>query len=118
MILKKADADTLRKRAMRSEYSTAPIPDLALKCSEKPSVKKMDASEFSAIEKDSESLIGVEGAGLRNSWETPEIKSLIENRKEEKTISKFQPEVLKEQQNVLLKNGSVIKGSTYQIGKK
>jgi hypothetical protein len=117
-ILKKADAEGLRKRAMRSEYSTAPIPDLALKCSEKPSVKKIDTGEFSEVEKDSESLIGVEGAGLRNSWETPEIKSLIENRKEEKTISKFQPEVLKEQQSVLLKNGSVIKGSTYQIGKK
>ncbi len=118
-ILQKADADGLRKRAQRKEFSSAPIPTLSLRCTEKPTITKVDNMvTFNAQKKDTESLIGVEGAKLKNTWETPEIVSHIENRKEEKTISNFQPEVLKQPERILLKNGSIVKGSIYQIGKK
>ncbi|MBP9161990.1 MAG: ankyrin repeat domain-containing protein [Leptospiraceae bacterium] len=126
-ILEKADAEGLRRRAMRTEYSTAPIPTLNLRCSEKPSVKKAEpTSEADATAKkvEMDNLVGVEGAKLRNTWETPEILTLIDNRKEEKAISNLQPEVLKlpdfpkQPEAALLKNGTLIKGSIYQMGKK
>lgn len=118
-ILQKADAEGLKNRAQRKEFSSSPLPDLTLRCSEKPTIAKYEnTTAFESQKKDTESLIGVEGGKLKNSWERQEIVSHIENKKEEKTISTFKPEVLKTPERILLKNGTVIKGSIYQFGRK
>ena len=114
-VLEKAEAEGLKNRAQRKEFSNAVIPDLSLRCSEKPVTKSMDPNELSTRQKELDDLVGVESAKLKNTSESPIIISLVENRKAEKEVINFQPDTFKKPEILLLKNGKAVKGPIYII---
>ena len=114
-VLEKAEAEGLKNRAQRKEFSNAVIPDLSLRCSEKPVTKSMDPNELSSGQKELDDLVGVESAKLKNTSESPIIISLVENRKAEKEVINFQPDTFKKPEILLLKNGKAVKGPIYII---
>lgn len=114
-VLEKAEAEGLKNRAQRKEFSNAVIPDLSLRCSEKPVTKSMDPNELSSGQKELDDLVGVESAKLKNTSENPNIVSLVENRKAEKEVINFQPDTFKKPEILLLKNGKAVKGPIYII---
>ncbi len=114
-VLEKAEAEGLKNRAQRKEFSNAVIPDLSLRCSEKPVTKSMDQNELSSGQKELDDLVGVESAKLKNTSENPNIVSLVENRKAEKEVINFQPDTFKKPEILLLKNGKAVKGPIYII---
>lgn len=114
-VLEKAEAETLKNRAQRKEFSNAVIPDLSLRCSEKPVTKSMDPNELSTRQKELDDLVGVESAKLKNTSETPDLVTLVENRKAEKEVVNFQPDTFKKPEILLLKNGKAVKGPIYKI---
>jgi len=114
-VLEKAEAEGLKNRAQRKEFSNAAIPNLSLRCSEKPVTKSMEPNELSARQKELDDLVGVESAKLKNTSESPNIVSLVENRKAEKEVVNFQPDTFKKPEILLLKNGKAVKGPIYII---
>lgn len=119
-ILSKMDADNLVKRAKRKEYSTAPVEEVNLKCSEKPKLKKgIEEQKLTANLKESESLVGVEGADLRNTWDREQLQNIIDKRKENRDRNQSEKkEVAKQPEKIKLKNGTYVTGSIYQVDNK
>ncbi|HNL71249.1 MAG TPA: ankyrin repeat domain-containing protein [Leptospiraceae bacterium] len=115
-VLQKMDAENLVKRAKRKEYSTTSIQEVNLKCSEKPKLKKgIEESSVKRSREESESLIGIDGSKLRNTWDRSDLLNLIQNRKVSQDSSNARAQVIRQPEKIKLKNGSVITGSIYQL---
>ncbi|MBK8394773.1 MAG: ankyrin repeat domain-containing protein [Leptospiraceae bacterium] len=79
-ILEKANAEGLRQSALNSDSPVAANTKLSLRCSEKPTIKKIDSAELKKKQLELEELVGLDPEKLKNTSDNAEIFSLIEGK--------------------------------------